>query len=356
VFAPRHLAPSLALIAACNGSEPAGIEFWLSAGSRHELVAIETLPAWRLLAADLEGDGTDELVAVQNDGVVVVRPDGEIVPLLALANVVAVPWHAGDLFALVSDRDGSSRLVHARCDRGATPCVERHEVSLPDHSVAFELIDLDRDGALDLLTRDGHGLAWSRGETDGGWGPFARFADAPSGGVLGDESSIAAGDIDGDGAIDVAAVDEERGVLFFLGAAARDHEPLVLGRPGLRDHLVVADVTGDGIDDLVADQLDETWVFHRADGLAREDVIVAGEGHLGVSVVGEIDEVPGRDLVLVVDGAPRIAKWIDGRWRLAPLVVSEPIRPFPLAVAAGDFDGDGRGDLAFARPATAYEW
>ena len=353
----QRLAGMLALVAGCNASEPGGIDFWLSDGSRsrHDLVAFDMPPAWRLLAADLDADATSELVAARNDDVVVVRPDGEIVSLVDLADVVALRWNGGELLALVSDDEDAS-LSRVRCEGGAARCIELDEIALPDHTAAFELADLDRDGALDLLTRDAHGLAWSRGDANGAWGLFERFADAP-GGNFDDNpytTSIATGDIDGDGAIDVAMVDEQRGVLVFLGAAARDDAPLVLGEHDEFLLVLVADVTGDGVDDLVVDQSDRTWVYHHADGRARTDVI-RSDSYFGVSTVGELDDAPGPDLVILVDGAPHVAKWIGGRWRLATLAVSESMRSALFAVAVGDFDGDGRDDFALARPEIAYE-
>lgn len=352
----QRLAGVLALVTGCNATEPGGIDFWLSDGSRYELVAFDMPPAWRLLAADLDADATAELVAARNDDVVAVRPDGEIVPLLDLPDVVAMRWNGGELLALVSDDEDAS-LFRARCDGGVARCSELDEIALPDHANAFELADLDHDGALDLLTRDAHGLAWSRGDADGAWGLFERFADPTQDELSGDSpytTSIATGDIDGDGAIDVAMVDEQRGVLVFLGAAARDDAPLVLGEQDDFLRILVADVTGDGVDDLVADQTDHTWVFHHTDGRARTDVI-RSDSYFGVSTVGELDEAPGPDLVILVDGAPHLAKWIGGRWRLATLGVSESMRSALFAVAVGDFDGDGRDDFALARPEVAYE-
>ncbi|HWB77081.1 MAG TPA: VCBS repeat-containing protein [Nannocystaceae bacterium] len=324
----------------------------------HELVAHDMLPASQLLAADLDGDGISELVAAQNDHVVVVGTDGEVVPLLDLEEeVVAMRWQEQELFTLFAEEEGTSILVRAGCDDGVARCSETDVTTLPEHTTAFELVDLDRDGLIDLLTRDHDGLAWSRGESDERWASFERLAVAPSGYFSdnGYATSIATGDIDGDGAIDVATVDEEHGVLVFLGAAARDDAPLVLGNPDAWINIDISDVTGDGIDDLVADQLEHTWVFHRAEGSALEDEVGPTERYPARSVIGDFDEAPGRDLLLLGETPPQLAKWMDAQWQLSALHVSEARRGYPSAVAAADFDGDGRDDFALARPELSYE-
>lgn len=84
------------------------------------------------------------------------------------------------------------------------------EVALPTHSI--RLADLDGDGRLDLLTGSaaGEGIAVSRGQGDGTFGPSIAV------GSTGRVASVATGDFDGDGRLDLVASSYGDGTVTLL--------------------------------------------------------------------------------------------------------------------------------------------
>lgn len=248
--------------------------------------------------------------------------------------------------------------------------------------------DLDGDGADELLVADsaftsdelgarGRVLLY-RGAVDGPRGPVATLLGAQAGERFGTAVG-GAGDVDGDGFADVFVssplADRDRNatgeVAIFWGGrdgidlarapgvvAARDSEDR-LGASGAG----VGDLDGDGFTDLVVGIAGNGAFFvggvldvHRGErggivgargwrlasssptvfiswGRALGDVDGDGFADLGMRVVGRQTEVFFGDPDHVV--VERELVWGDAR---GPSEV----------VGAGDFDGDGRGDLAFA--------
>ncbi|MFW5418915.1 FG-GAP repeat protein [Nocardiopsis sp. CNT-189] len=164
--------------------------------------------------------------------------------------------------------------------------------------------DLDGDGVTDLAVQTG-----GADTVTALWGAEGAGLSGDGAVLLGRAHHLAGGDFDGDGASDLVFTEYMRGAesSLLLGPFTRDGEPAGARKVDLGGSdwdvfaLAAGDVTGDGADDLVAIRSMEEgarpglFLAGGADGLTREEAEV----------------------------------------------------PEALSAVIGDFDGDGRGDLAY---------
>lgn len=289
--------------------------------------------------ADLDADGDLDLVVVRNP-----RPDGEVASRpttvyrndgdgWAAATALVPDTAARSVAALDVDRDGLADLAIAGDRFGESPTRllrntgglrfedASDEWGLPDDlfGLALSPVDLDADGWLDLVVSGDPRVL--RGGPDG-----FTVVDVPAlrWRAVGDEddpAGIAVGDLDGDGAPDLAigqhfnsTIDagERVPVRLFLNRSGDGGIDLVdvtdeAGSPSLptkAPHVAVADLDADGLADVVTSAA-------TADGTP---VVLRGTG--------------------VVDGVPRFE------------VVGEPAAgAYWVTGVTDDFDHDGRVDV-----------
>ena len=199
----------------------------------------------------------------------------------------------------------------------------------------FDLADLNGDGRLDLV----HGPARKGapapqlflGDGRGGFAPW-REARVPA--LPYDYGDAGAGDLDGDGAVDLVLASHMRGLVALLGDGrggfARAGAGLELAETGAASFssraIRVADVDGDG----------------------RLDVLALGEGPRLGAPGASGGAAPGARAVLA--GAQGLVLYRgrgDGGFeRREPAPGAPPV--FGRSLALGDFDGDGRLDAATA--------
>lgn len=375
---------------------------------------IETTRIARHLAlADFDEDGIGDLVATGEEIVILLgeaaggftrgetyapnddgfhRPrvfDGDADGHLDLAAVTRRGFGVGDIFLLRGDGDGTFSDIRARAIGTAPDFFELGDFtndgrldfvfgdgikelvlvaagesggdvregeiySTLDRVHAVATADLNTDGFADLLlTIDGDSVEVALGAGDG---TFTRTTVQPVGGNPG---SIAVGDFDADGALDVAVVNRgSASVSVLLGDGAGGFVSRVdLAVGGGPRSLRTADFDLDGNLDLACVSLTNDTVdllFGDGAGGFPDPVTISGFFDPEAIVVGNFDDLAdpvGRPDLLVFD---------PGRDGIT-FVRNEGERAFSIAasfsfignnptIVTSDFNGDGHLDVAFGYP------
>jgi hypothetical protein len=229
---------------------------------------------------------------------------------------------------------------------------------------ALAVGDFNGDGKPDLAVSMTYGfsnitpgyVAVLIGDGSGGFGAPANFA------VGGTPASVATGDFNGDGKLDLAVANSLVGTLSVLlgdgaGAFAAAPDVAIDGRPGA---VVAADFNGDGKADLavmVNSSLinaasvvilsgtgsgtfaaPATFVLDRTNGASLTGLALADFNADGRPDLALSDQRADRAFVLLGDGA--------GSFGTTNYVVA--LGASPAALAVGDFNGDARPDLVAA--------
>jgi FG-GAP-like repeat/IPT/TIG domain/FG-GAP repeat len=277
-----------------------------------------------IAVGDFNGDGTQDLVTANaNDGTVSVllgTGSGGFAARTDFATGhdprdVAVGDFNGDGAQDLATANGASNTVSVLLGDGHGGFAAKTDFATGPFPCAIAVGDFNGDGALDLATADFGGYPLAEGDTvsvllgngSGGFAPRNDFATGPS------PYDVAVGDFNGDGMQDLVTVftedfSGEAGVLLNDGAggfAAMRTFPTYLEPTAV----AVGDMNGDGRQDLVTAQ--------RLEGSGQVGVLL-GDGSGGFA--------PGADV--------RTIREIFG-------------------VALGDFDGDGRLDVASTQQAVA---
>ena len=269
--------------------------------------------------ADLDGDGDLDIV-VSNDS-----PDKKLIYLNDGKGHFHVSSTFGDpdwntRYVTVADLNGDKRPDLIVANRSSNPAAPRPSfVCLNDGKGVFPLCaplatqsattivaaDLDGDGTIDLFVphRDGRQnlIFWNDGS--------GKFTAAPAsvGPAVSQIRAAAAGDINGDGIIDLVVGDEKNGMFIYLGAGKRTFEvPVALGTgSGAPFAVGLADMNRDGKPDII---------------VGRQEAVGSVFFNLGAGRMPKFSDRP----------------WGDGKGSV-------------YGVAIGDLDGDGWPDIAAAR-------
>lgn len=227
-----------------------------------------------LVPLDIDGDGAEELVAIDHGALVVVRARGRKLSVERMT--VAPPW-----------------------------------VSRTMHNAA--MVDLDGDGIRDIVFNSGSaaGVLWGTG---GGHFRDATFYELPGSG------GIAVTDVDGDGIPDLAATSAKDGLTVLYGASVRAGAPSANRVYPLDPSRTIAlqDVDGDGIADLIG--------FTAEQGFPLKAEVMFGDGRGGFAggaqlllpagydagTVGDFDGDGHADLAIAVNGKISVAFGTSG--------------------------------------------
>lgn len=321
-----------------------------------------------LLTADVDGDGAVDLLvgnfesSEEFNSVALLRGRGdgtlEDGTFVARSNDGAFALGAADF-----DRDGHPDVAYG-AHHGFTCCDLRDGriafgrgdggfdatggFSSGIGLVALAVDDFDDDGAADIAAISD--VNWDQvtinlGRGDGGMGRDLELLD---GGI--EHAAVAIGDVDGDHLPDIVA-DRSGELGVFRGLGQGQFAPPQPLSPGASPRgLVLGDLNGDTLDDIAALRTGSDTIFYfRSIGggdFAAPLPLLAGQ-QLRHLALGDVTGDDVGDLVaLSAAGVGRVLV-LSRPAESGGFTVTVPVAiDFPRAVAVGDFDGDGLGDIA----------
>jgi hypothetical protein len=163
--------------------------------------------------------------------------------------------------------------------------------------------------------------------------------------------SVAVGDFNGDGKLDLAVADNGGGVSVLLGNGDGTFQPAVSYAAGsIPWSVAVGDFNGDGKLDLAvanAGSDNVSVLLGNGDGTFQPAVNYAAGVSPNSVAVGDFNGDGKLDLALADNGGGVSVLLGNGDGTFQP-AVSYAAGTFPYSVAVGDFNGDGKLDLAVA--------
>ncbi len=328
--------------------------------------------------ADVDGDGRDDLVTGYQGGLTVFWQDGagefgaastEVVMADADLASVEVIDVDGDmrLDLVVADTAGRSVVVVRQADARLFEVLDPL-LPISEARADLEVADLDGNGADDLVIADPGGesgvvtVCLSDGALGFSCDSLGRMTDG-----VNMPAGIAAGDVDGDGLLDVVSADDgSLEVAIFLQAQPATFPNLgtVIAALPAGSHpssIAPADFDGDGDLDLavVGPMSGEaTLLLQETSGVfaAQSIDLFGGTESAGPAaiVAGDIDGDGRADLAtanMISDDVLVALQDEDGRFRARRTVLAvadEGAMRNPQTVALADVDGDGRVDVLAA--------
>jgi hypothetical protein len=360
-----------------------------AAASQNGIDLVNNLPgAHTVRSADLDGNGALDVIAVSRESGEVLWLQNPGGPSPAFARHVvgyvqgAYTAYPGDL-----DRDGDIDIVVVGAGElnpaaveqsfGATGSLVWLENNLRDggwftphlvanglpYSVAVHVVDLDRDGDLDLLlaARDGNSITWyeNMGTRPPTFAPHLVSANA-----LG-AVSVHAGDINGDGAVDIVSASEnDNKISVYLNDGLRPptfyevvaYQPM-LPPPGVNyaKAVHVADIDGDGDLDIAyvgEDNKEVGWLENMGGSVPvfTPHVLSNDADHAKDIYAADLDGDGDIDLLVASSDDNKVA-WFENNGARPPTFTVRLITTSALgarAVHAADLDGDGDLDVLSA--------
>jgi len=337
--------------------------------------------------ADLDGDGDIDIASANqtaNNLSIFYQTAPGTFPAIPSTILGGAGITAGPVSLAVGDVDGDGRPDIACADRSGndltvflqgpaggfsgTPAFTLSGTGSPLQPAHVEIGDVNDDGALDLISANGGNdvSIFAYRPAQGG------FATEPM--VIGDDGSLAApawittGDFDGDGRLDLATCNStgnDVAVFKQLGGASYSSPSpdLVLGNAIYTSDpqgIAIGDLDGDGDLDLVSanEGASELAIFEQQSPAVFASKPAATLGSSadtpGVHAVAAADlDGDGRlDLVSANRGGGTLSLFYQdalGEFpEAADRVIGGGTLGSPTSLATGDFDGDGRADVASA--------
>jgi VCBS repeat protein/flagellar hook capping protein FlgD len=224
--------------------------------------------------------------------------------------------------------------------------------ALSDDTPSLALADLDQDGDLDLvssLVTDTNGSATVYRNDAGGFNVDPTWTSGVSGAVR----CVALGDLDQDGSPDLVCGNSRGPTTVYrnLGDGSFGAGPAWQSGSGTSydtRSVALGDVDGDGDLDLVCGNFSQPLVLYRNDGghLTRDPVWSSWYPPATTcTLLGDLDGDGDLDLVSGANGSPLAVYRNDGTTFTPYSTWNSNGNYFPRSMALGDVDGDGDLDL-----------
>lgn len=295
-------------------------------------VSTTALGASSVVVADLDGDGDLDLVTAQSEDEAVMwyENSGGAVPVFTpnvIVNALNEDLSAdGARSVVVADLDGDDDLDVASAsanddtiawyenDGAADPTFTPSDVATSaDGASSVAADDLDGDGDLDLASASANDgtVAWYENTAGDGSAWTAREVATSADGA----QSVAIGDLDGDGDLDLASASEADDTIAWYenadgDASAWTARDIVTDADGA-EAVTLADLDGDLDLDLVsASTSDDTVAWYENDGavtpgFTSRTIATTADGAAGVAI-DDIDVDGHRDVVAASRGDTKI--------------------------------------------------
>jgi Big-like domain-containing protein/VCBS repeat protein/FG-GAP repeat protein len=324
-------------------------------------------PAFSIVAADLDGDGDLDVLAGDSLDFLTWYENTDGAGTFSPRAMIAA-YGQGNLCVAAADldRDGDLDIIYVSADGYDTQWYENlgggafavfpHFIADSSAAVSLQAVDLDGDGDLDLLEGEvGIPAGWY--ENLDGLGTFgARQAISNTGG---DTIRALAADVDGDGDLDVAVASWAENTLAW-------HENLSIHRTALFPSgsstvstataypysLAAGDIDGDGHLDLVSGSYnDHRIAWHENNGASppgwtMRTIATDADGPEMVAVA-DVNGDGRMDVLSASYNDDKIA-WYENDGSSPPVWTERAISTTAdgaLSVAAADLDGDGDLDV-----------
>jgi hypothetical protein len=322
----------------------------------------------QIAVGDVNGDGHADVVVASTTGLSTLLGDGHggLQPAITTSSSLRATALAlgdvngdGRLDVIIGTLDGDSEFLGLGDGRFKQ---NTNTVDVGGFSIAQAvLVDLDGDGNLDLVVAPQTGftrglllsinISWGNGD-----GTFQTGTSLPAGTS---ESGVVVGDFNNDGRPDLAAANSgSNSVSILLNQGGRKFAPAVSYRTNKLDFtslpnlLTSADFNGDGRPDLAIATVTGIQVIRNVGGgklFAPGAIELGGTGSplFAVSLNGDAH----RDIVVEAFGVFDIGStqvlYGDGTGQFPQRFSGPGSYPGYQGLAVGDFNGDGRLDLAY---------
>lgn len=280
--------------------------------SPEHLISTQVSSINDVYAADLDGDGDQDVLAASGNGVI---------------------WYA-------NDGSGGFGTEQALPTQGQTNTVRA--------------ADLDGDGDEDVVTAYvmPDTVAWYANDGLGGFGPpqvITTLADDPQ--------RVHIADLDGDGdrdALTTSASDDELAWYANDGAGGFGPQVIISAENGFVAPVLAVDLDSDGDQDVLTGSSSWAVVYFSNNGLGEfgpEQVVSAtSRGPSSVSTA-DLDGDNDQDVLVALESEDQVVWYAnDGQGGFGPKQVITSLVDGPLAAQAADLDGDGDLDVLSASP------
>ena len=164
------------------------------------------------------------------------------------------------------------------------------------------------------------------------------------------------GDVDGDGDIDIVTVESGGLSLYLNDGAGVFADPVLVPLTPIADRLRVRDLTGDDLPELVVlhRSVDQMAVLTNLGGVAFSAPVVfpVGQGPQAVEVA-DLDGQAGPDIVVLNAASDDLSLFLSNGQAGFTSVIVTPGGNLEKSLVAEDLNGDGLADLALAADAGA---